>query len=114
MSFIPTRKIKTGVEKGKLFVDFLTTTSSNDVNELLKSLEEASRELLKWFDNNLMQTNPDKFNLLFSSDDNIPTRIENFQIEITKRKKIDNQLYFDYHLSEICKKSSRKLYPLVE
>ena len=47
MSFIPTRKIKTGVEKGKLFVDFLTTTSSNDVNELLKSLEEASRELLK-------------------------------------------------------------------
>lgn len=47
MSFIPTRKIKTGVEKGKLFVDFLTTTSSNDVNGLLKSLEEASRELLK-------------------------------------------------------------------
>ena len=25
-------------------------TSSNDVNELIKSVEEASKELFKWFD----------------------------------------------------------------
>ena len=35
-------------------------TSSNDVNGLIKSLEEASKELFKWFDNNLMKSNPDK------------------------------------------------------
>ena len=106
--------MKTGVEKGKLFAASLTATSSNDVNGLLKSLQEASREVLKWFDNNLMKTNPDKCNLVFSSDGNVPTRIENFQIEITKRKNTDNQLYFDYHLSQICKKASRKICPLIE
>ena len=34
--------------------------SSNDVNRLIKSLEEASKELFKWFDDNLMKSNPDK------------------------------------------------------
>ena len=35
-------------------------TSPGDVNGLIKSLEEASKELFKWFDNNLMKSNPDK------------------------------------------------------
>ena len=33
--------------------------SSNDVNGLTKSLKEASKELFKWFDDNLMKSNPD-------------------------------------------------------
>ena len=39
-------------------------TSSNDVNGLIKSLKEASKELFKWFDDNLMKSNPEKCNLL--------------------------------------------------
>ena len=39
-------------------------TSSNDVNELIKSLEEASKELFKCFGDNLMKSNPDKCRLL--------------------------------------------------
>ena len=55
--------------------------------------------------------------LLVSTNDNVPIRIENFQIENTKREKLlgtkfDNKLSFDYHLSETCKKASRKLYAL--
>ena len=57
-------------------------TSSNDVNGLTKSLEEASKELFKWFGDNLLKSNP------------------------------DNKLSFDYHLSEIRKTASRKLYAL--
>ena len=92
-------------------------TSSNDVNGLIKSLEEASKELLKWFDNNLMKSNPDKCHLLVSTNDNIAIKKGNFQIENTTREKLwgiqfDNKLSFDYHLSEICRKASRNFYAL--
>ena len=90
--------------------------SSNDVNGLIKSLEEASKEL--WFGDNLMKSsNPDNCHLLVSTNDNVAIRIGNFQIENIKREKLlgiqfDNKLSFDYHLSEICKKANRKLYAL--
>ena len=92
-------------------------TSSNDVNGLIKSLEEASKNFFKWFNDNLMKSNPDKYHLLVSTNDNVKIRIGNFQIENTKREKLlgiqfDNKLSFDYHLSEMCKKASRKLYAL--
>ena len=92
-------------------------TSSNDVIELTKSLEEASKELFKWFDDNLMKSNPDKCHLLVSTNDNVTIRIGNFQIENTKRETLlgiqfDNKLSFDYHLSEICKNAGGKLYTL--
>ena len=82
-------------------------TSSNEVNGLIKSLE-ASKKLFKWFNENLMKSNPDKCHLLVSTNDNVKIRVGNFQIENTKREKLfgiqfDNKLYFDYHLSEICK-----------
>ena len=35
-------------------------TSSSDVNGLIKSLEEASKKLFRWFNGNLMKSNPDK------------------------------------------------------
>ena len=62
-----------------------------------------------------MKSNPDKCHLLVSTSDNFSTRVGNFRIKNTKRKKLlrmqfENRLCFDYHLSEICKKASRKLY----
>ena len=92
-------------------------TSSNDVNGLIKSLEEASKELFKWFDDNLMKSNPDKCHLLVSTNDNVAIRIGNFRIENTKREKLlgiqfDNKLSFNYPLSEICKEASTKRYAL--
>ena len=92
--------------------------SSNDVNGLMKSLKEASKKLFKWLDDSLMKSNPEKCRLLVSTNDNVKIRIRNFQIENTKREKVlgiqfDNKLSFDYHLSEICKKTSIKLHGLV-
>ena len=90
-------------------------TRSKDINGLTESLEEASKELFKWFDDNLTKSNTDKCHLLVSTNDNVEIRIGNFRIENTKRKKLfgiqfDNKLSFDYHLSEICKKTIKKLY----
>ena len=93
--------------------DNATYTSSNDINGLMKSLEEASKELLKWLGDNLMKSNPDKCHLHVSANDHVAIRIVNFQIENTKRGKLlgiqfDNKLSFDYHLSKICKNASLK------
>ena len=92
-------------------------TRSNDVKGVITSLEKASKELFKWFDDNLMKSNPDKCHLLVGTNDNVAFRIVNVQIENTKKEKIldiqfYNKLSVDYHLSEICKKASRKLYVL--
>ena len=70
-------------------------TSSNDVNGLIKSLEKTSKDLFKWFDDNRMKSNPDKYYLLVSTNDNVAIRIGNFQ------QHFDNKLSFDYYLSEI-------------
>ena len=83
-------------------------TSSKDVHGLIKSLEEASKELFKWYYDNLMIFNPDKCHLLVSTNDNVAIRIGKFRIENIKREKLlgiqfDNKLSFDYHLSKICK-----------
>ena len=69
-------------------------TSSIDVNGLIKSLKEASKELLIWFDDNLMKSSPGKCHLLVSANDNAAIRIGNFQIENTKRKTVCQQAVF--------------------
>ena len=62
-----------------------------------------------------MKSNPDKYHLSVSTNDNFVIRIGIFQTENTKREKLlciqfDKKLSSNYHLSEICKKASRKLY----
>ena len=94
-------------------------TSSNDVSGLIESLEEALKELFKWFDNNLMKSNPGKCYSLVRANNNVQIRTGNFRIENTKREKLlgihfYSKLSFDYHLSKICKKASRKLMLSVE
>ena len=80
------------------------------LNVLIKGLEEVPKELFKWFDDNLMKSNPSRCHLDVSTNDNVATRIGYFQIENTKREQLlgiqcDNKPSFDYHLSEICKKA---------
>ena len=61
----------------------LMTIRSNDVRILVKSLEEASKELFKWFDNNPMKSNPVKFYLSVCANDHVAISIGSFQIEGT-------------------------------
>ena len=64
-----------------------------------------------------MKSNPDKRHLLVNTNDNVAILIGIFQIENTKREMLlgiqfDNKLSFDYYLSEMYTKASRKLYAL--
>ena len=61
-----------------------------------------------------MYSNADKCHLLIISNEKMVTKIGSHEIANTKREKLlgvhlDSELSFDYHISEICKKTSRKV-----
>ena len=77
--------------------------TANDIDSLIASLEEASKSLFTWFDNNLMTGNTDKYYLLFSSNEKVTTKIGSHEIANTKREKLlgvhlDSGLSFDHHI----------------
>ena len=93
--------------------DNMPHATANDIDSLIASLEEASKSLFTWFDNNLMKSNADKCHLLVSSNEKVTIKIGSYEIANTKREKllgvyVDSGLSFDYHISEICQKASRK------
>ena len=51
------------------------------MDDLITSLEKSSKDLLKWFDDNLMKSNPDQCNLLVSSREKIKMEIGDSKIE---------------------------------
>ena len=86
----------------------------NNIDSFIASLEEASESLFTWFDNNLMKSNADKCHLLVRSNEKVLAKIGSHEIANTKREKLigvnlDSGLSVDYHISEICKKASRKV-----
>ena len=93
--------------------DNTSYATANDIESLIASLEEASKSLFTWFDNNLMKSNADKCHLLVISNEKVTIKTGRHEIANTKREKLlgvhlDSRLSFDYHISEICKKASRK------
>ena len=93
--------------------------TANDIDSLIASLEEASKSLFTWFDNNLMKSNADKCHLLVSSNEKVTIKICSHEVANTKRETLlgvhlDSGMSFDYHISEICKKASRKVCVLAE
>ena len=53
---------------------------SGNTDDLISFLEKSSKELLKWFDDNLMESNPDKCHLLVSSCEKIRMEVGDFEI----------------------------------
>ena len=89
--------------------------TANDIDSLIASLEEASKSLFTWFDNNLIKSNADKCHLLVSSNEKVTIQIGSHEIANTKRQKLlgvhlGSKLSFDCHISEVCKKASRKIF----
>ena len=87
--------------------DNMPYATANDIDSLLVSLEEASKSLFTWFDNNLMKSNAGKCQLLVSSNEKVTIKIGSHEIANTNCEKLldvhlDSCLSFDYHVSEIC------------
>ena len=90
---------------------------ADNIDGITKSSEEALEILFKWFNDNLMKINADKCHLSVSTNNTVKTKIGNFDITNSKsekllRVKFDHKLSFDDHVSELCKKASRKTHTL--
>ena len=85
----------------------------NDTDSLIASLEEASKSLFTWCDNNPMKSNTDKCYIFVSSNEKVTIKIGSHKIANTKLEKLlgvhlDSGLSFDYHISQIRKKQALK------
>ena len=75
--------------------------------------------MFDWFSENFLKANADKCHLIASS--KVPVDIQISDIKVTSESKvkllsiqIDNRLNFDYHVSQFCKKASKKLHALTK
>ena len=89
----------------------------NDLEDVITSLEKASVDLFNWFKNNRLKSNADKFHVLISTNKPVSVNIGNYTIENSRCEKllgvkIDANLNFNDHISDLCKKASRKIHAL--
>ena len=86
----------------------------NYLETVLTDIEQGSDILLKWFKDNLLKANPEKYHLLVNTKEK--RHLNTREIEISNNKcqkilgiKIDCKLMFDSHVKSVCKKASQKL-----
>ena len=81
-------------------------------------LEGDSNTLLEWVKNNGLKANPDKFHIILNgSHEDEFIIVDEYVIQNSKCEKllgikIDYELSFDDHVTDLCKKASRKLHAL--
>ena len=89
-------------------------TTNKHFETVLKDLEQGSDTLLKWFTDNLLKANPEKYHLLVSTNEKRHLNVGEVEISNSKCEKflgikIDSKLMFDSHVKSLCKKASQKL-----
>ena len=96
------------------YADDNTHQATNKLETVLKYLEQRSDTLLKWFADNLLKANPEKYHLLVGTNEKRHLNVGEVEISNSKCKKflgikIDSKLMFDSHVKSLCKKASQKL-----
>ena len=88
--------------------------SGKNIDEVVKSLEEASRLIFKWFNDNQFQGNTSKCHLLLSTDQQVHVNLGTSQIKNSQYEKllgvtIDTKLNFKTHIQQIYGKANSNL-----
>ena len=86
----------------------------NKIDNVIASWEQVSDALLNWFKKNLLKNNVDKCRVLVSTNKAVgikigDSKIENSEWEKLLGVKLDVNLNFNDHISNLCKKASRKI-----
>ena len=86
----------------------------DSIDDVIKSLEDDSINLFKWFIDNQMNANSDKCHLITSKQSCMNLKIGNINIENSTCEKllgvkVDNKLNLSEDLDGIIKKASRKV-----
>ena len=88
--------------------------SSDSIEDVIRILENDSIKLFKWFTDNMMKANKDKFHVIVSSNEHVPMKLDNIEIERLLLERllgveVYSKLNFKNHLDGIIKKVSRKI-----
>ena len=86
----------------------------NNIENVIASLEQVSEDLFNWFKNNRLKSNADKCHVLVSTNKSRGVNIGNYTRDNSECEKlfgvkIDVNLNFSDHISDLCKKASRKI-----
>ena len=88
-------------------------STGNGIHNIISDLEQASDILSKWFIDNCLKANPDKYHVFLSKTYETQLIVEDVPIACSCEKllgvKIDQKLSFEPHVKSLCKKASQKL-----
>ena len=93
--------------------------SDKNIDDVIRTLENKSMRLFKWFSNNQIKTNKDKCYLPLSNEERVTIKIGETEIKSSNYEKlleikIDEKLTFNEHLNYTIDKASRKINSLVQ
>ena len=93
--------------------------SAKNVEDVIESLERASVSLFRWFESNLLKGNADKCQFLVGASQEVSLNVNNFKIKNSECEKLlgvkfDSKLRFDQHITDLCRRPSRKIQAQLE
>ena len=99
-------------------VNFADDNTPHAINKhfetILKDFEQGSDTLLKWFRDNRLKENPERYHLLLNTNEKRHLNGGEIHISTSKCEKLlgiktDSKLIFDSYAKSLCKKASQKL-----
>ena len=82
---------------------------ANNINKVIKTLENDSIWLFQWFSDNQIKANKNDCLLAINNNRKVSMNIDDIKIENTSSEKLLGRLNFKQHLEGIIKKFSRKM-----
>mgnify|MGYP001802811941 FL=1 len=88
--------------------------TGKDTMEVLSALENKSEIMIKWFKDNSMKANPDKYHMILSDKNQCTITVGDELVVSSDQEKllgikIDKELKFNLHVESLCKKASQKV-----
>ena len=88
--------------------------SAKNVEHVVESLKRASVSLFRWFEHNLLKGNADKYHFLVRTSQEVSLNVNTFKIKNSDCEellgvKFDSKLKFDQHITDLCRRASRKI-----
>ena len=82
---------------------------ANNINKVIKTLENDSIWLFQWLSDNQIKANKNDCLLAINNNEKVSMNIDDIKIENTSSEKLLGRLNFKQHLEGIIKKFSRKM-----
>ena len=92
-------------------------TCSSDLDSVIFKRQKNTERIFRWYYNNNLISNAEKSHLIVSTKKNLEIQVSKCSIRNEDSVKLlgihlNNDLNFDYHVNQLCKKASKKLHAL--